>query len=124
MTARRSKFPWSDAQIRRVFARRALPVYTAEELKILLDLAAVGADHILARRTGGRQPRDTVTRGEIRRHLIIESYPRLKAGLRKTPTGVRTIGKLRDILAEEYGFDVSEDTIRKDIMKIGTDSLR
>src|SRR5262245_51326926 len=104
MTNSKPKFPWSDDQIRKVFARRALPIYTAEEVKILLDLAAVGADHILARRGGGQKRKHTAVLAEIRRHVIVEAYAHLPAKLRETPTSVNTIGELRDLLAETYGF--------------------
>jgi hypothetical protein len=126
MTDKKSKlpFPWSDAQIRRAIRRRALPIYTEEELKVLRDLAIVGAEHISGRRAGGQKPKDSSVRAAIRRILIEEGYSDLPSNLRKTPTGVETIGALRDILAEKYGFNYSEDTIVKDIKKIKPSVLR
>jgi hypothetical protein len=124
MSGSRSKFPWSDEQIHKALKRRALPVYTAEEQKILWDLAIVGAEHIFARRAGGQKPKHSGGRAAIRRILIEEAYPELPCNLRKTPTGLETIGALRDILAEKYGFNYSVETIAKDIKKIGSSVLR
>jgi hypothetical protein len=127
-TGPRAKFRWSDDQILKVIRPRALRVYTDEEWEILTDLAVVGADHILARRAGGRTPRQPAARGEIRRILIRSifggSFRGLPPRLRKTPTAPRTLEKVRDILKQQYGFKVSEATVLKDVQKIGTRKLR
>jgi hypothetical protein len=124
MTDSSPEFPWSDEEIRRAIVRRAIPNYTKEELKVLRDLAEVGATHILARRAGGQKRRTPAVLADIRRILVKLVYRDLAPGLQKTPTGARTIARIRDVLAEEHTIDVSEDTIRRDIREIGTSSLR
>lgn len=124
MTGGRSEFPWSDVQIQKALARRALPYYSDEELAILRDLAVVGAAHIRARRAGGQKPKSSAARGIIRRILIEAIYPGLSSRLRKTPTGAATIARICDLLSEKYGFAASEETVLKDVRKIGTRKLR
>jgi hypothetical protein len=124
MTDLRRQFPWSDEEIRKAIARRALPIYTKKDLKVLSDLAEVGAIHILARRAGGQKRRTPAVLGDIRRILVKLVYRGLAPSLQKTPTGVRTRARIRDILAREHNIDASEDTILKDIQKIGSSSLR
>jgi hypothetical protein len=124
MAKSRSNFPWSDDQIRKALAPRALPVFDDEDLQVRQALAEEGARHVLARRKGGRKPRDQQVRGEIRRILIMELYRSLKPSLRRRPMGTTTITRVRDLLAEKYGFNVSPDTILKDVKKIGSERLR
>jgi len=124
MAKHRARYRWSDAQIRNALAPRALPIYDDEEQKIRDDLITEGARHLLARRKGGRKPRDQQLRGEIRRILIMDVYRSLKPYLRRKPTGTATITRVRDLLAEKYGFSVSSDTIVKDVKKIGSEKLR
>ncbi len=123
MAKRRAKYPWSDAQIRRAQAPRALPIYDDEEEKVRDDLLAEGARHLLARREGGRKPRPEQARREIRRLALEGVYAALPKLLREKPTGQTTIAKARDLLSR-CGFNVSEETVLKDVKKIGTAKLR
>jgi hypothetical protein len=128
MTGSRSKLRWSDDQIRKALARRALAVYTNEELEILRDLAVVGWNQISARRAGGRIKRQPAARAEIRRILVSAIFdgsfsPGLPPRLRKTPTAPPTLKKVCQIL-RQCGFIVSEATVLKDVKKIGTRKLR
>jgi len=90
----------------------------------LRDLAVEGAGHILARRAGGSKVSVTGARANIRRILIREIYKALPPRLRKVPFGVTTLAHVRDELAERYGFNVSIETIQKDVKKIGRRNLR
>jgi hypothetical protein len=54
----------------------------------------------------------------------MEVYRSLQARLRRTPTGAITITRIGELLAEKYGFNVSPDTILKDVKKIGIKKLR
>jgi hypothetical protein len=143
MTARRSKLRWSDGQIRKALAPRALPAYTDEELEILRDLAAIGWDYTLARREGGRTPRQPGACAAIRRILVTAifdgSFPpkdddlddalpaRLRETLslsrRKNPTSPETLRRVCNIL-RQCGFTASPATVLKDVRKIGTRKLR
>jgi hypothetical protein len=119
----REKFQWSDSQILKVI-NRALPVYTPQELRVLRDLAIQGAQHILARRAGGRKQNVTRARAGIRLILIAGIYESLPLRLRKFPFGETTLARVCDELAERYGFNIDIETLKKDVKKIGTRKLR
>jgi hypothetical protein len=128
MTGFRSKLRWSDDQIRKALAKRALPYYTNEELEILRDLADVAWNQILARRRGGRTKRQPAVRGEIRRIVVSAIFdgsftPSLPPRFRKTPTAPPTLRKVSEIL-KRCGLTASEATVLKDVRKIGTRKLR
>jgi hypothetical protein len=113
----------SDAQIRKAVAPRALPVYSQEELEIRDALTEEGARQLLSRRAGGRSNSQGVRAG-VRRQLITELYRDLSPCLKRTPTGARTITRITEILAVKYGWNVSSDTVLKDVKEIGTACLR
>jgi hypothetical protein len=129
VTGRRSpsEFPWSDEQVRKAVEPRGAAIYDEEELRVLQDLAVIGAKHILARRKGGRQRRMSTARGEVRRMLVFwifdGSFPGLPPRLRKTPTSPPTVRKVHAIL-KQCGWTDSEETVLKDIKKLGSDNLR
>ncbi len=62
-------------------------------------------------------------RREIRRLALEGVYAALPKLLREKPTGQTTIAKARDLLSR-CGFNVSEETVLKDVKKIGTAKLR
>lgn len=124
MTKPRRRFPWSDAQLRKATAPRALPYYDDEDRKVRDDLVEEGTQQVTARRRGGQTRRSASVRAEIRRIVLAGNYrcvisPRLQ----KYPTGAATIARLRDFLAR-CGFDVDEGTVRRDVQRIGTGNLR
>ena len=128
MTARQPKFPWSDQQIHEALGPHGIP--DPDDEKIIRDLAEVGAKHILDRRSGGRKPTISSSRGEIRRMLVSIIFEGqgswaglLPPRLGKTPTSPRTLRKVRELL-EQCGHKVSEATVLKDVRKLGSRSLR
>jgi len=129
MTARRSKFPWSDQQIRGAIGPHGIP--DPADDKIIRELAEVGAKHILDRRKGARMPRKSSAPANIRRLLVSvifkgdpeSNWAALSPRLRKTPTSPQTLKKVREIL-ERCGWKISEATILKDVKKLGSRNLR
>jgi hypothetical protein len=121
MTGRRSKFRWSDEEIRAALGpRQGIPGPNDEE--IIRDLAEVGAKHMLARRKGGRKQRMPQTRGEVRRIVIEGLFKRpnevsLPTHLREHPTSHRTLARIHAYL-KECGLGVSEATVLKDVKKL------
>jgi hypothetical protein len=124
MSRRSPKFPFSEAQVEKATAPRALPVYDTEDFQVREALIAVGKASINSCRAGGRKPRDQTVRREIRRMLIKGLYPDLPAHLKKSPTGAATLHRICEILAERYGWHAAYDTVRKDVTKIGSRTLR
>jgi hypothetical protein len=121
MSKRASKL--SDAQIRKAIAPRALPVYSEEDLETRERLVEIGAQSKLACRKGGRSNRRSSDLRRKRLIMIPDVYRNLSPSLKKTPTGARTIAHITDRLAK-LGVQISTNTVRRDIVEIGTNNLR
>ena len=122
MTRKRGRFRWSDVQIVRATGRRALPIYTAEDVKVREDLMNEGMNSVNARRRGGRTRRAPM---HIIRRILIEDavYPKLEERLRKFPSGRNTVANIIKGLAA-LDVHAGEATIRSDLKIIGTKKLR
>jgi hypothetical protein len=124
MSAKPRNFPWSDEQIAKASKPRALPIYTDDEIRTREDLMIAGMHAVNAHRRGGRTRRIPEVRAEIRRMIIEDvAYPQLSKARQRTPNGENTLKCISEFLAK-CDFNVSHETIRRDLKLIGTQRLR
>jgi hypothetical protein len=116
-------FPYSNDQIQKAIAPRALPIYTEEELKVREALISEGAQHVMARRKGGQTDRGPAKGAAARQAAIVEIYRDLPLPLRKQPWGNKTLAAVEDGLRCR-GHHASVETIRRDLKTLGAQRLK
>lgn len=118
-------FPYTDVQINEVLKRLKEGKLQVDgpDFEIIRELAKEGAKHITARRRGARQPRENSDEVTRRLEVLVEAFKELPLKYQKTPTGRRTIERLRESVIQKLGLPnkdeaLSEETVRSDIRQV------
>jgi hypothetical protein len=118
-------FPYTNVQINEVLKRLKEGKLQVDgpDFEIIRELAKEGAKHITARRRGARQPRENSDEVTRRLEVLVEAFKELPPRYQKTPTGRRTIERLRESVIQKLGLPnkdeaISEETVRSDIRQV------
>jgi hypothetical protein len=123
MSKKRRSVQLSEEEILRAIRPRALPIFSEDELKVLEELAQIGARTIFSRR-GGAQKRRKQSEDVFKRQAILAAeYWHLPVTRRRPLSDPRMIEDLRDILRQTHNIHVSSATVERDVKAIGIKTL-
>jgi hypothetical protein len=120
-SARNSRFPYSEAEIRLALARWASNApSTGPDLPIIMALAKAGANKIQGSRKGGGRVRKPSTKVTRRLEAILDTYRHLTPNLQAHPTCEETLRQLGDGAKRALGLRViARTTVVSDVGKLG-----
>jgi len=110
-----NKFDYSDAQIEKATRRKALPIYSEEELEVREALIYHGANLTMGLRMRNRKPRKS-DKVILRTQALFEICRGLPPTLQKHWTGKNTVAMIRERLIAKLKLADTDDTLPEDVI--------
>lgn len=111
-----NKFDYSDTQIENAARRRALPIYTGEDLEVREALIYHGAYLTMGLRRRNRKPRKKSDKVILRTQALFEICRGLPPALQKYWTGKDTVAIIRERLIAKLKLADTDDALPEDVI--------
>lgn len=111
-----NKFDYSGTQIQKATRRRALPIYTEEDLEVREALIYHGANLTMGLRTRNRKPRKKSDKVILRTQALFEICRGLPPARQKHWTGKDTVQMIRERLIAKLKLADTDDTLPEDVI--------